>query len=162
MRTSKSLAASAVLAAAVAAGTITFTAERAARADVPPPDTQACGNDGSGKIDESKVGASCQTGTGSTGRCLSSKCSKLDYAHWDRDASPSPPTVEYDCLKCTPPAATGGEAGTPVEGGTTSSSSGGSSSGCNTAGCTVRTAGPWLLGLAVALAMRARRKREPR
>lgn len=151
-----------ILACAVAFAAFAGTVERTAFADVLPPDTQACGNTGSGKIDEGKVGTACQTGSGGAGKCLTSKCSKLDYAGWDRDASPSPPTVEYDCLKCTLPAATGGEGGTSADAGSTSSSSGGSASGCNTAGATVRTVGPWLLGLVVALAMRARSKREPR
>jgi hypothetical protein len=162
MTTPKIICATALLAVAIAVAGATGTGESVALADVLPPDTQACGDDGSGKADEGKVGNSCQTGSGSAGKCLKSRCSKPDYDHWDRDASPAPPSIEYDCLRCTPPAATGGEAGTPVDAGNTSSSSGGSASGCSTTACTVRTAGPWLLGLVVALAMQLRRKRGTR
>lgn len=69
----------------------------AARADVAPPETSPC----VGK----QVGDSC-TYNGA-GVCQSSTCSKLDYLNWDRDASSSPPTTTYACVKCLPGPSTG-------------------------------------------------------
>jgi hypothetical protein len=34
------------------------------------------------------------------GACLDTTCSRTDYQHWDRDASPTPPIEYYDCLVC--------------------------------------------------------------
>jgi hypothetical protein len=69
-----------------------------ARADLIPPDVYQC----QGKV----AGARCDTGA-----CRPSRCTKLDYAHWDRDASSSPPVVEYDCLRCMPGRDAGSGAG---------------------------------------------------
>lgn len=71
-----------------------------ASADVIPPGEAAC--------QSSSAGAACRV-DGASGTCVTSRCSRLDYASWDRDASPSPPSVEYDCLVC--------EAGAPSTGG---------------------------------------------
>ena len=66
------------------------------RADVVPPDTAAC----SGK----QAGDVCTVSFSDAGpsSCQNATCSKLDYAHWDRDASSGPPTASYACLKCAP------------------------------------------------------------
>lgn len=79
-----------------------------ARADVPPPETQPC----SGK----QVGAAC-TYNGA-GTCQESTCSRLDYAHWDRDASSSPPSMNYACVKCLPLTNTNTNTATETETGT--------------------------------------------
>jgi cobalamin biosynthesis Mg chelatase CobN len=63
-----------------------------ARADVPPPETEPCLN--------KTAGAACVYGDGGTGTCQEQTCSKIDYLGWDRDASSSPPTASYACLKC--------------------------------------------------------------
>lgn len=112
----------------------------AAFADVTPPDVSAC----AGK----SVGAACTNGT-SAGACASGKCTKIDYSKWDRDASPSPPTVEYDCVKCV-----GGAS--PDAGGQTSS--GDDSGGCS---LSARRLGSWALSAvpAIALALFERRRR---
>lgn len=34
------------------------------------------------------------------GACVKKTCTRIDYAHWNRDASASPPTREYDCTEC--------------------------------------------------------------
>jgi hypothetical protein len=61
-----------------------------ARADVAPPETQPC---------VSKAAGDACTYNGA-GTCQSQTCGRLDYANWDRDASASPPTTTYACLKC--------------------------------------------------------------
>lgn len=60
-----------------------------ARADVVPPGFQAC----VGKT----AGTRCASGV-----CRATTCSKLDYASWDRDAEPVPPTAHYACVLCVP------------------------------------------------------------
>jgi hypothetical protein len=62
-----------------------------ARADIVPPETSAC---------TSKQDGNTCAYNGSTGICHNQSCSKLDYAHWDQDASTSPPTMTYVCLMC--------------------------------------------------------------
>lgn len=108
-------------------------------ADVTPPDVSAC----QGK----SLGAACGDGS-SAGACAAGKCYKLDYSKWDRDASSSPPSVEYDCVKCVPGAA-------PDAGGQTSS--GGDGGGCS---MSVRRAGSWALAAvpAIVLALLGRRR----
>jgi hypothetical protein len=61
-----------------------------ARADVAPPETEPCQGKTTGDACVYNGSGTCQTQT----------CSKLDYAHWDRDASSSPPSATYACLKC--------------------------------------------------------------
>lgn len=58
-----------------------------ARADALPPDESAC----VGKA----LGDQCADGV-----CADAGCSRLNYAGWDRDASSSPPTYSYPCVKC--------------------------------------------------------------
>jgi MYXO-CTERM domain-containing protein len=68
-----------------------------ARADLIPPDVSDC----TGK----KAGDPCTQDR----VCTSAECRRLDYANWDRDASPlGPPSVAYACLKCTAPVADAG------------------------------------------------------
>ncbi len=121
--------------------------ESTARADVVPPDVDAC----SGKA----VGAACKIDD-SAGTCIKTKCSKLDYAGWDRDASSSPPTIEYDCVTCAV-----GTAPAPSDGGTAPTSTPAKSDG----GCSfgvARRAGPFALaaipGVVLALVRRRRRR----
>lgn len=113
-----------------------------ARADVVPPEVDAC----SGK----SAGAACTVpGTSTGGTCTATKCTKLDYSGWDKDASSSPPTIEYDCVQC----AAGG--GATDAGGTTPAKSEG---GC--AFGVVGSAGPFAIaalpGLVLALVRRRR------
>lgn len=108
-------------------------------ADVTPPDVTAC----QGK----SIGAACTEGS-SSGACTAGKCSKLDYSGWDRDASSSPPTIQYDCVKCVAGA-------TPDAGAQTSS--GGDGGGCS---MSVRRVGSWALAAvpAIVLALWGRRR----
>jgi MYXO-CTERM domain-containing protein len=66
-----------------------------ARADVIPPAEDACRVGGGYRA----VGTAC-TVTGTAGVCRDGTCSRLDYAGWNRDASASPPTVDYACVTC--------------------------------------------------------------
>ena len=75
---------------------LSVTLVNAARADVIPPEVDACRN--------KQVGDACIST--SQGVCQSQTCSKLDYAAWDRDASTSPPTASYACVKCMPTSST--------------------------------------------------------
>jgi len=61
-----------------------------ARADVAPPETQPC---------VSKAAGDACTYNGA-GTCQNQTCGRLDYANWDQDASASPPSTTYACLKC--------------------------------------------------------------
>jgi hypothetical protein len=74
-----------------------------AHADVIPPEVGACQN--------KQLGDPCTNGS-STGTCQNQTCSKLDYTSWDRDASSSPPSVSYACLKCIPGSNTSTTTGT--------------------------------------------------
>lgn len=84
-----------------------------ARADVIPPDVADCSQAAS-------AGVSCRNGAGV---CVASTCSRLDYANWNRDASPSPPSVQYACLRCVSGdgglGGAGGTGGQSAIGGTT-------------------------------------------
>ncbi len=60
-------------------------------ADVVPQDVYAC--------NRLTVGSPCDNGSGV---CQESTCSRLDYSKWDRDASASPPSTSYSCVKCVP------------------------------------------------------------
>jgi hypothetical protein len=60
-------------------------------ADVVPQEVYACNN--------LSAGSSCDNGAGV---CQDSTCSRIDYAHWDRDASAMPPSSSYSCKKCVP------------------------------------------------------------
>jgi len=83
-----------------------------ARADLVPPDVTEC--------QSATAGASCRGGAGT---CVMDTCSRLDYANWNRDASPSPPSVQYACLRCVSGdgglGGAGGTGGQSAIGGTT-------------------------------------------
>jgi hypothetical protein len=106
-----------------------------ARADVPPPDTLDCRT--------AKEGDACspdgQSADGGTkpGACRKSTCTKLDYANWNKDASASPPSVEYECLKCV----LGSDGGATEGPGTGGSSGATGGAGGSTGGTTGATGG---------------------
>jgi hypothetical protein len=166
---------------AFATASLALLLSGSARADVPPPDTLDCRT--------AKEGDACspdgQSADGGTkpGACRKSTCTKLDYANWNKDASASPPSVEYECLKCVlgsdggsstggasgstggttgttggagGGAATGGSGGATGTGGATTSSS----SGCAVGGAG-SALGPWLLagGFAATIWFARRRRR---
>ncbi|MBI5611418.1 MAG: hypothetical protein HY902_21275 [Deltaproteobacteria bacterium] len=112
-------------------------------ADIPPPNTAGC--------QSKSAGATCKTDGDASGSCVTQTCTKLDYAHWDKDASSSPPTRSYDCLKCELSTAS-----TPTSGSGTTNSSGGSSCSAGPVGSALGALG--LLG-AVALLVRRRTAR---
>lgn len=108
-----------------------------ARADVPPPDTFSCRNANEGDPcdpdDQGRADAGPKRGT-----CRKTTCSRLDYGGWNRDASATPPTMNYECLKCMVGGNDGGadfappsDAARPATGGSggQSGSSGGGGSG---------------------------------
>src|SRR3954452_20838817 len=79
-----------------------------ARADLPPPDTEGCRMASAG--DTCDLDGQSSDGGTKAGTCRKATCSRIDYAHWDHDASAVPPTMEYECLKCV----VGGDAGADV------------------------------------------------
>ena len=104
-----------------------------ARADVVPPDVADC--------QSAKAGASCRSGAGT---CVTDTCSKLDYANWNRDASASPPTVQYTCLRCvSSDGGLGGAGGASAQGG---SGGRGGTSGQMAMGGTMATGGTTAAG----------------
>lgn len=115
-----------------------------ALADVAPPGLTEC----NGK----KGGDACSV-NGSAGTCVAQTCSRFDYANWDREASTSPPVVQYACTLCQI-----GDAGTPgADGGTTPAAS---NKGCSL-GPAGRVAGSFALAaipLAALLTFRRRRR----
>lgn len=117
-------------------GAALLTLSAIASADAIPPDVSAC----NGK----QANDSCSWMTVS-GKCVSSKCGKLDYS----DGSP-PSTITYDCLECS---ASGSDGGSESDGGTSSGGKG---------GCAVSAAslGTWAIALIPmgALAFLKRRK----
>jgi hypothetical protein len=117
-----------------------------ALADVAPPGLTEC----QGK----KAGDACSV-SGSSGTCIATTCSRLDYANWDRDASSSPPVVQYACTLCGT-----GDAGTPSADGGTVPVASDSNKGCSV-GPVGRVAGSFALAaipLAALLAFRRRRR----
>lgn len=80
--------------ASLVAATVISLLSASAHADVIPMDVYAC--------NKLSAGSPCENGAGGAGVCQDSTCSRLDYAHWDRDASASPPSTSYSCLKCVP------------------------------------------------------------
>lgn len=66
---------------------VLLTGAPLARADLLPTEEAQC----QGK----EAGDACGTGT-----CKAARCTRIDYANWDQDASAVPPSVEEDCLKC--------------------------------------------------------------
>ena len=129
------------------------------RADLIPEEQADC--------DGKRAGDACNRGT-----CLADRCSRLDYANWDRDASAGPPSVEYDCVVCSSEVASAdaGAATKPDDSPEPSSESPASSDeedskgGGSSSSCTVdfhRSAsrfGPWLLALGFALIVGRRRR----
>jgi hypothetical protein len=114
--------------------TLLLTLAAQTRADVLPPDVEAC--------QRAKAGDKCTGGT-----CQMTKCSKLDYT---RDASSGmPATVQYDCLKCVSAA--------NADGGSEKNSD----SGCSVARATAqaRPVAPWLLAGGFATLVLRRRRR---
>ncbi len=68
-----------------------------AAADVVPPEVSAC----QGRV----AGAACGGELGvPAGVCRDDTCTRLDYLNWNRDASASPPTMQYPCVRCVSPA----------------------------------------------------------
>jgi hypothetical protein len=130
-----------------------FATASVAHADVVPPDEEPC----TGKV----AGDSCSF-SGKDSTCVTSKCTRRDYASWDRDASDSPPTREVDCLKCGESTSTGTADAAPVaDGGTTTAPAG--KGGCAVASPHARRVGPWALAaLPAALLALARRRRPSR
>jgi hypothetical protein len=119
-----------------------------ARADVPPPDTQAC----SGKA----AGDACTYG--SAGTCQEGTCSRLDYFNWDRDASAGPPSTTYACMKCVPGTTTATATTTATNTNTDSSTS--DDGWCSVAKVpTVGRVGSWLMAAAFSLLFLAGRRR---
>jgi hypothetical protein len=159
-------------------------------ADVPPPYTSTCVNRNAGDAcDLIAFPLPPADGGNPRGVCGWSTCSRPDYTHWDRDASASPPSMQYMCLMCMAsadggsgdgpsadgpvsdgPAGTAGDADLAVDAGTHAPDAGGvdsgastgakSSGGCAIAGLPPRTFGPWLLaGAFGAIVLIARRRR---
>ena len=122
-----------------------------ARADVAPPETQPC----VGKA----AGAACVYN--GNGTCQTQTCSKLDYANWDRDASSSPPSTTYTCVKCLIGTTTGTDTATntSADGGPPSVNDSGSCSIGRQA--TVKRVAPWFLAGAFSLLFLFGRRRRP-
>ena len=130
-----------------------------ARADLAPPETQPC-------LGKAAGDACVYNGAGT---CQSQTCSKLDYAHWDRDASSGPPSTIYACLECIAGASTATPtstatstqtaANTNTDGGTLPSND---DSACSIGKqVTAKRVAPWLLaGVFSLLFVIARRRRQ--
>lgn len=116
------------LAAALAAVVALAAGAGRARADVIPPDEDACQRMGS----YLPAGTMCRVEPGGRdGTCEDATCSRLDYAGWDRDASASPPTRTFPCTKCTGPAADAGTTPPPADMGTTTPPPAADDDGCS-------------------------------
>jgi hypothetical protein len=134
-----------------------FAAARA-RADVPPPETEPCA--------AKAAGAEC-TYLG-PGVCQEGTCSKPDYSKWDRDASSSPPTTTYPCLKCVIGTATNTATTSPIATDTSTSSQTGTdtSSSSDSGWCSVGKGSaasrwvPWLMAAAFSLLFLVGRRRK--
>jgi hypothetical protein len=83
-----------------------------AAADIPPPGTCECSGHFAGdpcvrRANGCGLFGGGDPADGGAGVCTSSSCSRLDYAHWDRDAMPLfPPSMMYPCLVCQVDAST--------------------------------------------------------
>lgn len=120
---------------------------RSARADIPPPELEACG----GKA----KGDACQ-GPGGAGTCQAGTCSRLDYSK-----GTPPSSVDYDCVKCMAGAPAPAPKPTPAATPTPAPSA--PPPGPKAAGCAISADGGWLglgLGLLVLGARRTRRGRD--
>lgn len=156
------------------AACVLLAASAPARADVPPPDTLSCRMASEGDPCDPD-GVMTPDGGTRTGTCRKATCSRLDYANWNRDASASPPTMSYECLKCTvggdggtadvAPRTDGAAPATGGSGGQGGSATGGSSGAGDDSGCSMgggpRALGPWVLagGFAAAVWFGRRRRR---
>jgi hypothetical protein len=114
-----------------------------AAADVVPPEVSAC----QGRV----AGAACGGELGvPAGVCRDDTCTRLDYLNWNRDASASPPTMQYPCVRCVSPADGGsGDAGAPTP----------SQGGCAVGSSLGRRVGPWALVALVWAAFLGRKRR---
>jgi len=169
---------------AVASFLAAIALSSSARADVPPPDTLSCRTASEGDScdpdDQAKIDGGLKRGT-----CRKATCSRLDYGNWNRDASATPPTMSYECLKCllgndggadfAPPAdaavpatgGSGGQSGAGGSGGAATGGASGSSGADDGSGCSLgrfpgpRALGPWALagGFAAAVWFGRRRRR---
>lgn len=114
----------------------------AVRADTAPPESAPC--------IQKEAGAACTYG-GRDGTCTDTTCTKADLSSWDRDASPTPPTIQYACRLCITGAAPDAAADGPA---------GGDDGACAVGGRTASRVGPWLLaGAFSGLLLVARRRR---
>jgi hypothetical protein len=134
-----------------------------ARADVPPPDTYSCMALNPGDVcDLDATPFSSVDAGGRRGICRVATCSRPDYANWDRDASASPPSMQYQCLKCMSGLDGGSDGALVVDGATSdvAPTSDSTHSGCAVAGPRSRAFGPWALAAAfAAMVLFARRRR---
>jgi hypothetical protein len=127
-----------------------------ARADMVPPETQPC-------VGKAAGDACVYIGAGT---CQNQTCSKLDYANWDRDASSSPPSMTYACVKCI--AGTSTDTGTNTNTATNTNTDGGAPPPAKDDGAcsigkqaTAKRIAPWLLAGAFSLLfVVARRRRQ--
>lgn len=116
-----------------------------ARADVAPPETQPC-------VGKSAGDACVYNGNGT---CQAQTCNKLDYANWDRDASSSPPSTTYVCVKCIVGTTTGTMTATNTA--TNTNSDGGTPPSNGDSSCSIGRQGaakrvaPWLMAGAFSL-----------
>jgi hypothetical protein len=122
-----------------------------AAADVLPMDVTEC--------DMHTVGSTCTDPAGG-GVCTMSTCTRIDYAHWDRDASASPPSMVYDCVRCIVDGRS--DSGTvPSDASTVSADAG--SAPAPTASCSASRAGTdgawWLAVLAITAPLWLSRRR---
>ena len=102
------------------------------RADLIPPENQPC--------EFKQAGAACVL-RDVAGTCQTRTCSRLDYAHWDRDASPSPPSTTYACLQCVVGSSTNTGTSSGTSSGTGTSSATVSATGTDTGSATVSATG---------------------
>ena len=79
----------------------TLVGSRSAVADVLPPEVADCQSYSLDAGNPCTLGKSTGSSSSKPGICVISTCSRLDYANWDRDASPGgPPSTTYACLMC--------------------------------------------------------------
>jgi MYXO-CTERM domain-containing protein len=128
------------------AGLIVMVASPAL-ADVIRPEESACQARAAGDACTAVSGGICQADT----------CTRLDYEHWDMDASASPPSVSYDCLLCVNPTTGEVDSGPPtdVDAGTSGGGGGCSSAGAGSPGLFAIALAP----LAVLALLRVTRRR---
>lgn len=157
---SRSIVSRSVFAASFAAATLLTSL---AFADAISPDEGACPG--------LKAGVACKVGA-KNGTCVDATCTRNDYANWDRDATPGPPSKQEPCVVCN---TDGGVEVDPVDAAPADAAHAlgaeppttpvsGSSTGCSvTAAVGLKAAGPLALAaivpLGLLLAGRRRRRR---